>query len=102
MKKFRFENSDIWFGYVEGTNLERAIAKARVLAEAHPEAEIIYNDDKLNATDIVSSNVDSPVVTQSAVPKRTAKTQVTEETVQLPDMSSDLDESTPNVDSLGI
>lgn len=99
MKKFRFANSFIWFGYTE-ENKHKAIAIARRVAEVHPLEKIIYDDDKPNTTDTIVSNGYPTPPPQHPIPKSSAKTKVTEETIQLSDMSSDLDRLTPDADLL--
>ena len=99
MKKFRLEGTDIWFGYTE-ENHDRAVAKARFQTEAHPDAKIIYNHDRSNSTDPVDSNKYSTAITQLTVPKSARNTKTTKKTVQLPDLSSDLDESGFNADAV--
>jgi hypothetical protein len=100
MRKFRFANSEIWFGYTED-NKDKAIAIARRVAEVHPLEKVIYDDDKLDVTDNVSSDGYPATPPQHTLPKRVKSTETTEETIQLSDMSSDLDRLTPDGDSLG-
>jgi hypothetical protein len=71
-----------------------------VLVEAHPNAKIIYNHDRPNSTNSVSSNGDTPVAPQPAVSKSTRKAKSSEETVQLPNLSGNVDESSSDADGL--
>jgi len=98
MKKFRIEGTEIWFGYTEETR-EKAIAKAILLTESHPDAKIIYDDDRSNTTDSSSGDSDSTTVEESAVPTNTKKTRTREKTTELPDLLSPLGNGS-NVDPI--
>ena len=98
MNKFKFEGTDIWFGYTEETR-EKAIAKARVLAQAHPDAKIIFNDDRSITTDSISRSSDTTLTEEPTVPTSTKKSKVRKETFELPDLLSPLGNGS-NVDPI--